>query len=198
MGALFFARADMLNDSFEGSIPKQNPKYENDMSQMRFWLTQCTFMNCWHLRPEESVAMWKLYSKSEYGVAIKSTYKKLINSLPSYRPPILVGMVTYIDYDTDKISDENTFLPFMHKRKAFEHEHEVRAVIQDLAAMTLIGRRVPAAGTLIEIDLPTLIEEVYIGPASPSWFAKLVERLCTKYDIGVSVVHSRLDEKPIY
>jgi hypothetical protein len=34
-------------------------------------------INCWYSGKDESVAMWKLYTTSEYGVAIRSTVRDL-------------------------------------------------------------------------------------------------------------------------
>lgn len=44
----------------------------------------------------------------------------------------MIGLVKYIDYDKDVFPLDNTFYPFTHKRKSFEHEREVRFLIQNL------------------------------------------------------------------
>ena len=38
-------------------------------------------------------------------------------------------MVKYIDYDTEFIDSGNFLGPFVHKRKSFAHEQEVRALV---------------------------------------------------------------------
>ena len=45
---------------------------------------EVTFVNCWHAQAHESAAMWSQYLKSQDGIAIQSTYKKLIDSLAGY------------------------------------------------------------------------------------------------------------------
>src|SRR5262249_36502984 len=89
-------------------------------------------LNCWHVNPYESAAMWKLYASNEEGVAIKSTVRRLKDSLSSYAPDVFLGAVSYIDYGKDLIYRGNPFgnlfCAFLHKRRSFEHEQELRAV----------------------------------------------------------------------
>ena len=40
------------------------------------------------------------------------------------------SLVKYIDYEKDVIKGENKFLPFVHKRKRFQHEKELRLFIR--------------------------------------------------------------------
>ncbi len=55
-----------------------------------------------------------------------------------------------------------------------------------------------SAGLMIRIDLDMLIEKVYISPSAPGWFASLVGNVLKKYGLDKKVEHSKLDEKPIY
>jgi hypothetical protein len=144
---LFFARADLLGDRFEGTLSaatvasrSQSADIAKELSpnldvadmlnvisdatrRMREW----TFVSCWHAGEYESAAMWSLYGRS---VAVKSTYGRLRACVTS--PSIRMGMVQYIDYARDLIPYDNSYWPFMYKRKSFEHEREVRIVIQDV------------------------------------------------------------------
>jgi hypothetical protein len=40
-----------------------------------------TYVNCWHISSHQSAAMWKIYLKSDEGIAIQSTVGHLIESL---------------------------------------------------------------------------------------------------------------------
>jgi len=87
-----------------------------------------TFINCWHENPHESEAMWKLYSNYlENAIAIKTSMKSLYNALGK-NPDINIGYVNYIDYSNKFVGINESF---WFKRKSFEHEREVRAVISD-------------------------------------------------------------------
>ena len=40
----------------------------------------------------------------------------------------MVGMVSYIDYESETFSDDNVLNYVIHKRRSFEYEKEVRAM----------------------------------------------------------------------
>ena len=92
---LYFTRSDKFDDPFEGSWPKPNVeerkyiptalpaegqnKYLEVMNKLGYinknWRRYMA-VNCWHANEHESAAMWKLYLKSDEGIAIQSTYSK--------------------------------------------------------------------------------------------------------------------------
>jgi len=129
-------------------------------------------VSCWHLNSHESEAMWKLYIKSEEGVAIQSTYRRLCESLSRCQGEIFIGKVKYIDYATDQ-SNEPDFWPLMHKRKSLTHEQEVRAITMDWPC--LYGNGTFHASTInngvkVSVPLGTLIEKIYVAPNAPAQF----------------------------
>ncbi len=215
--SLYFARADKFDDPFEGSYshaninlrpsiyshywaemdPAARERALASMSRAAEWSRQWTFINCWHMNEYESAAMWALYARSSEAIAIQSTYNRLHTCLPS---GIFVGEVQYIDYTKDWLPEGNTFAPFVHKRKSFEHERELRAVIQDLPIedVILVGKQNPEPGRSVHVDLDTLLEAVYIAPSAPSWFRSLVASITRKYGLDTPIVHSSLDAKPVY
>ena len=146
--SLFFCRTDLLGDPFEGSNSKANANFQPEVAykdtpgfigpakQMRAdlshhlkWQRQWTFVNCWHAGEYESAAMWKLYTNSSEAVCIQSTYETL-ERLLRYKVR-RVDAVSYVDYDTDWMPEGDILMPLLHKRKSFEHEREVRAIIYD-------------------------------------------------------------------
>ena len=197
--SLYFARADKFDDPFEGSYSKQNVQnrniiYRNTPPEIIENLSkediERTFMNCWNLNDCESDAMWKLYSSSNEGISIQSTFKRLTECFQKdTNYSTFIGKVKYIDYDTDYFSDENWLYPFVHKRKYFESEREIRAVIQEYY---LIGKN----GIDVPIDLEMLIEKIYISPTSPDWFSDRVKSIAKKYGINKDVVKSSLSDDP--
>jgi hypothetical protein len=144
-GALYFARADQLGDPFEGSYPAANQPMRaqwareqglpddafEDLELARRIQPQLHYISAWHLNEVESAAMWSLYLRTGEGIAIRSTFKRLCDSMAADPHVIYVGLVGYLDYDTTPIPEGNMFWPFVHKRLSFEHEREVRAVIAD-------------------------------------------------------------------
>lgn len=139
--ALFFSRADQLGDPFEGSysqasvLERQNKVQPADaefMKQVSQTMPKAILINCWHINEHESAAMWKLYLKSDEGIAIQSRYSRLKQSLQAAPEKVYIGKVNYIDYEVDIVPPWNGFNPFLYKRKSFEHECELRAVIDTL------------------------------------------------------------------
>ena len=127
--SLHFARADTLGDPYEGSWPKN---FGGDQSKILKLITanlrEAIYISCWHGGKAESAAMWQLYGTVAGSIAIQSTYQKLVDALPD---DTFMGMVQYKDYSSpeDGFPRDNGMYPFIHKRREFEHEKEVRAFI---------------------------------------------------------------------
>ncbi len=165
-------RANKLLKDFEGAGVKQR---------------QSTFISCWHEGEYESEAMWRLYSSYlPNALAIKTTTGDLIKSL-GYDSSVEIGRVEYIDY-RNKFSGVNE--SFWRKRKSFEHEKEVRAIINDYKCAGY-GKNVPC-------DLNSLINNVYISPGAADWFVDLVRGVNQKYGIFATVNQSGLTAPPFY
>ena len=84
---------------------------------------------------------------------------------------VYCGLVQYIDYDRDWLPEGYTFLPFLHKRKSFAHEREVRIVHQDLPKSDRgisVGVENSLLGITIPVNLDLLIGRVYVAPTSSS------------------------------
>jgi len=215
--ALYFSAAKLFKDPFEGAIgvkAREKEWDENFLSKFKkvtkksagnnIHLSQkallaafksvgeesreCTFINCWHLNEYESEAMWSLYVRDRsYAIAIRTTYERLYNAIGK-NPLIDIGRVNYIDY-------AETFVeiraPFWYKRKSFQHENEVRAILTDYDKKDVNG-------LYVEIDLEILLQAVYISPSSPDWVSDLVADICGKYNVSPSIKKSDLTTQPFY
>ncbi|NLE62949.1 MAG: hypothetical protein GX612_03820, partial [Bacteroidales bacterium] len=72
--SLFFCRADRFADPFEGSIPKREVKENiSGLSNQHILMKKQKIINCWHINNNENDSMWKLYLKSNEGIAIRTT-----------------------------------------------------------------------------------------------------------------------------
>lgn len=146
-----------------------------------------TFISCWHCNQHESEAMWKLYSTNvRNAVAIQTTYQQLYEALDR-SPEITIGKIKYIDYST-QFSPING--AYWYKRKSFEYEQEVRAIIQNKGTY--------AGGIEKEIDLEKLISAIYISPYAPRWFEDVVVDIVDKYELHKPVYHSDMTKQPFY
>jgi hypothetical protein len=215
---LFFCRADLFDDPFEGSNSKVNANFQpetvykdsrpafieivkrsrQDLSHWLQWQRQWTMLNCWHMSECESAAMWKLYSKSNEAICIQSTFESLERCL---NLKAQVGVVQYINYETEEIPEGNILYPLLYKRKSFAHEREVRAIISDppLAKGGWQYDEKPTKnGVWIPVELKKLIEAVYVAPTSQLWFRELTEQVAARYRFDKSVHRSSLDDDPVY
>lgn len=208
--ALFFTRIDELNDPFEGSFSlgneeirpllyKKSPNISEKISylirEMRKWVV----VNCWHMSDYESAAMWELYSKSEESICIQSTYFKLKNVLSTKAE---IGIVQYADYEKEWVPEHDPLLPFLYKRRSFEHEREIRAIlntgnVKSFNGLVLSGTP-PDRGLKINIILSNLVERVYVSPKAPKWFYDLVGKIVRKYNYHFEVKQSSLMAEPFY
>lgn len=223
--SLHFTRVDQFKDPFEGSLPTAEVEAEKELfaqlgipggpgwnrrEHLRLYAA-C----CWYLREHESEAMWKLYASE--GIAIRSTLGRLIDSLgtaPTGATPIYVGEVNYIDYAKEitrpitgpngEPRRNNGFIPVMHKRKSFEHEKELRAILcavgdgmEKLVDGTEIAvPAMSAAGCEVPVDLDRLIDQIVVSPNVPLWIVDVVTDAVRKYLPNVVVVRSELAAAP--
>lgn len=209
---LFLSRVDMFDDPYEGATSHANSEIRpflykdqglppNAVLQMSMFMKmtrQWTYVNCWHMNQSESAAMWKLYAQTNEAVAIQSTFSKLHQSLPS---DTYLGKVNYIDYDKDWLPEGNAFRPYVHKRRSFEHEKELRVLMQDLPSTgsgfdhNLINIEL---GKSIEINLSELIEHVYVSPTAPNWFYDVVCGVSKRYGYEFDIKQSKLSRNPVF
>ena len=142
--------------------------------------------------------MWNLYSKDDNGIALKTDSKSLIECLEGI-DNAYVGKVKYLDYSTTFVRENHPLAPFMCKRKSFEHEVEVRAIIR-LGSLNDVTRMpVPCdTGVLQNVDLESLVKEVVVSPQSSDWFLELVESTVVRYGFNIPVHRSSLDDDPVW
>jgi len=129
--SLYFCRLDRLkrDDPFEGSLNRNDMNsimdgFLKDESlksiltqelidnifdierEIREKIVNSVVVNCWHIIECDSYAMWKLYSGSEYGIAITSTNSKLKHSMSLFRnvydKPYDIQPVIYKNYELEK------------------------------------------------------------------------------------------------
>ena len=177
------------------------------VAQAMRYTSHALFLSSWHVNDGESAAMWDLFSHgTEPGVAIESTVGLLREQLEagSGDTEVFLGAVQYLDYATDTWGEFRAFNRVFHKRRSFEHEREVRAVIvrpryAELAALDLDRvTRAARNGIDIPIVFGRLARRLWISPRAEEWFASLVERVVGKFEADVPIARSRLYDAPEY
>ena len=159
-----------------------------------------TLVSCWHQNEYESAAMWKLYSEEHDGIAVKTDFDSLKDSL-TCEESIFIGRVWYADYETTFIDESNVMSPFLVKRKSFEHEREVRAI--HMKVLSVDGRidysqSAFDGGAYFDVDIDLLVKEVVIAPYAEDWFVELVQSVATRYNLQAPVRRSSLADAPTW
>jgi hypothetical protein len=228
--SLFFCRADKFSDPFECSIPKNeaefrskeylritnsNERLTNGFSEsaktFNMKIKRSTVINCWHINNNESDAMWRIYLKTNDGVAIQTNPMKLEYALIETQENICASKVRYIDYDTqvwyDKIEfphrERSSFTPIIHKRKEFQHESEFRLFYEISDSMSdNYGKywesQENKSGKFIKIDVNELIEKVVFPPTIDEQAKDSIIELVNKLGYKFEFMNSTLNQDPYY
>ena len=216
--ALFFARGDLLDDPFEGTLLKANVDVRPQLVSQQmtgeevqaYWdifrkSRPSILINSWHENDHESAAMWKLYATDGAGIAIKTNFGNFTRSLMDNQD-IYVGRVKY---DPPEKPVSSLIDPFFYKRPSFSHEREVRAIMRS-AAHFLLGddpslKIVDSAtfpfsgrGTYARVDLSQLVQEVVTSPYAGNWFHELAQSVAQRYGLTASIRRSSLCGKPTW
>lgn len=164
-GQLFFARADLFKDPFEGAVPKKvldsyvqwmsypkdiygSEEADTDVEIRKEYVKKFeknnkkVAINCWQMNKRESTVMWESYIKSGLGVVVVSSVGKVTNIKIPEAYQFKHFPVEYIDYDEeyDQKYIRYELIPFMNKRKQFDSEKEYRFMLyKDKSAESLNG-----------------------------------------------------------
>lgn len=193
---LFMSRSDKFEDQYEGTfseptfeeikkIAASNPKFLDYYKSHR----EKVVISSWHANEYESFAMWQIFTKNNEGLAIQSTIGRLKEALKAEKHfEQHIGNVNYIDYKKEYIPFEDTFFPFLFKRKSFQYEREIR-IISDVSTSKISLND----GLKIDVDINLLIEKVYIHPKSENWYKNLVIEMVKKLGYTISIEKSDLE-----
>jgi hypothetical protein len=222
---LYHARLDQFEDRLEGSVTKLYAQQRDAGNRVGYMpipdlepinnrrLMLCRFVVCWHASNFESAAMWKLYSREHAGVAIVTTVQQLKESvtLPKEADFGMLGPVEYLDFANDSmlLPGGLTARPGFTKQKSFEHEKEVRGMIQiqihpsnpNLVFSPDYVERLKTelpSGISAKVNVQRLVQKVYVSPLAPAWFEVLVRNASTRAGLANVISKSDLIHDPIY
>lgn len=207
---LFFPRADLFEDSFEGAATEANRSLQESVFQehnipeeqqelvrnISSWNKHFTFVSCWHFSEHESEAFWKIYGNTDKAVAIQSTYGALKSILPEY---VHLHPVTYINYRRGHQVQGHSLYPFFYKREEFAHEKELRAVTGDLPISDPRRKTdwiINDLGWSLSIDLNKLIVAVVLAPKCSREKGDRIRDASRDEGLAASVSSSSLDARP--
>lgn len=219
---LFFRRLDKYTDEYEGTLPNEIQTFllhyfaeipiigshskaiemtNTFMSHLKE-LNKGTLSNSWVVNAKESYAMWKIYLRgSREGIAIKTTVGKLREVLSNNPEQFTLAKVSY-EILSWPVTDYTTLAAW--KTTPYSYEHELRALIYHQFTDETIPKEVFPKDPLFEhgnayqVDIHTLIEEVYISPFADSWFYDVVMSTISKFITAFDskkIFYSRIKDK---
>ena len=216
--SLHFARGDQFDDPYEGRLPDEMMVRikSNNLQAFEMWRqfgqnSQFeNYVNCWYMAKQESAAMWNPGAGRTVDVAVVSTYGALIDSFHQTPEQVTVGRVEYgTEHLVNQTAMPNGFEFWYSKRKEFESEKEIRAVIWhplggvggvivrkagrpvEMTWVTLSGHESPH-GLTVRVDLPSLVQRVVVSPERPQWLVDVLADLIQKYGLRCPVEQSSL------
>jgi hypothetical protein len=204
---LFFAFADRMNDSFEGGYSRGNEELREQVNKALgpFEITaketqrrrESTALSCWHANQHESAAMWQLYSSANESICIQTTFKQLRSCMPR---GVDIGEVQYVDYETEWVPERHPILPFLYKRKTFDHEREYRAVcaVSQMNGFESSDFEITDSGGVVDARPAEVVQRIIVAPHVRPWFRELVEQVVSRYELGIPVEPSTLEIRPTH
>lgn len=163
----------MWEDVFENFILKSSVRLCNG-EIVEYNLHDRIYGQCWTLQ-NASDAMWRIYSSDKKGLRIRTTIRKLAESLGNAQPSLpdvrcRIGRVEYLSekklmevanstFDDSGIGVDELFRSLLVKRRAFLHESEVRALYEELDDISFSNDLYR-----YKIDPHYLIDQIMIDP----------------------------------
>lgn len=186
-------KPELWEDTFENFILKSEVKSSTGQTY-RYNFYEEMYGQCW-TRESASDAMWRIYSPNKDCLRIRTTIRKLIESMYSTHPNhpgamCCIGKVEYLNnkklmeranstFEESGISVENLFRSLLIKRRAFRHENEVRILFHNFNRVNLSSKTYSYS-----IDAEHLIDQIMIDPRrsqSESETIKKIIRHATGY-----------------
>lgn len=180
------------------------------------FLKQGLFVNCWCIGDHELYTMWKSYTENAAGIAIRSTFYKLKETLDN-SDVIVAGKIKYLNFDAISSNIPKPVPIFFKggtvavlkdmlftKTKYYETERELRLIYSDADFFNQfqlpdidLTKNNKDLFKLSKIKLDDFIDNVILHPGATGEFYEKVRTISLSCDIPIAkIVFSALDTKP--
>jgi len=182
-------------------VPSAKLPTQTDDGPIKFSLwnhCESMFGQCWSL-DHESDAMWRIYSPRNEGVVIQTSVKKF--SLLQDIKYAALGQVIYYDSLKDALDpiysqadrgDYEHFTEGFLKRRAFEHEKEVRFVTADEDSCLLKRPEEGASRFFVDLAPHEFIEGITVDPRADDRYVAVIQKYCKRSGFGFIPTKSTL------
>ncbi len=183
--------------------------YEKILTHKR---SNAFFAQCW-CKKAVSDAMWRIYSQDRTAIRIRTTRSKLKAALTAVKESHNLGhSINDVEYvQASKIDARIALIArslaekfdvvraanaLLLKRSAFDHEAEVRVIVNDRSAT---DNSTPRPFVRVPVDPHALVESIFFDPRADDAFERICryylrEALMFKGTIGKSALYSARDQ----
>jgi Protein of unknown function (DUF2971) len=190
---LYFGRADLYPDQYEGLTPigtaeaimSELGQFGGQLIGFRNIFRGRMFVSCWHENTHENSKMWREYAKDGTGVAVKTTAKKVRDSL-TFGQSVVFGRVRYIDFKSNP-GENDIHQQHLLKDHSFAFEKEARIIYfagVNGGLASKVAAPCPQSGLKFKISLPKLLGEVVFGSEMAEKREQKIRNLLTARDLG--------------
>jgi hypothetical protein len=171
------------------------------VAHLRRGLLRIAHASCWRIGEEESEAMWKLYCGADEGIAVRSTFAKLRDSVTD--PHTCVSLINYFHYKTGRMPRrKHNWDPALNKRSAFKHEQEVRVLRYDPVDWDrAVADRTFMAAANIELpwNMADIVDQIVVHPQSSTAYFETVRTAVARLapTLADRVIRSEIVTEPI-
>lgn len=188
---------------------KQKEKFYKDELKRKSDARRFYAVSCWHMNDDENMAMWKLYAKQEYGIAIKTTVQKIIDQINSIKDvKFVIGQVQY----RNKIETNSGYIDFYThhffiKNPPYEYEREFRVLIDKQPSKPLESKddswsslnqhdTILDSGVQINVNMSQFISEIVLSPFMEDHNVRIIKKISEKYGLRKNIINkSKYDIK---
>jgi hypothetical protein len=198
---LWFSRADKFNDPLEGTLtdgefnyepetPDEPPRFrEATADPLAQMMRHTTYVNCWRMGENESMAMWDLYGKGTGVVAVTTTVGRLKRQLENDDRPVYIAEVQYVDWQAPR-ELRGTFDLITRKDISYQHEGEARLFVWNTAGIQAEGIYIPdeiPPGLTFGIDPQATVTQIWISPRDHPSIKPLIANLIARYGLQIPI-----------
>ncbi|MFZ2643317.1 MAG: DUF2971 domain-containing protein [Verrucomicrobiia bacterium] len=168
---------------------------DGPVSTKHYSIFETMYGQCWSLN-EESDAMWRIYSPKKEGIVIQTSVKnfRLLQGLIY----AALGPVFYCDDLKTTLEQKamhreyDVFTEAFLKRRAFDHEKEVRLVTMD--DPRCVEKRASKRAARLNFDLDPLqfLEGIRIDPRADDRHVEVLQKYCARHGFQFRPVKSNL------
>ena len=223
-GGLYFARADTLDDIFEGAKGVKANKEEWDDHYLQFFREAIknppVSYECKYSDEEVEQQAKRLLEDLELGGQFSRKHT-FINCWHENEHESEAMWRLYSSYLENAIAVRTSYDSLYHSlgrnpsisigrvvyidlrkgytniNNSFWRKRKSFAHEKEVRAI-VVDRECSDTGKTIDCDLSLLLEEVFLSPSAPGWFKSLVKDVNKKFDIDVCVSTSGLIEEPFF